>query len=97
MNWDELLDGARPFLSRVLAALIAACCMWLMRRWNFKIDQETQGALSDAVMLIIYAVLHKLIDKPVNPADSASKHLAQAGIVRADALKGGGSAGPAAN
>ena len=86
-----MFDALRPFLSRILASLVAACCTWLTVKFKIEIDGTTQTALSDALSVFIltssYAVSHRFLDKLWNPADSASSHLAVEGKTEVRAMK----------
>jgi uncharacterized membrane protein len=77
MNW------LRPFLSRLISTLVAALAAWLTTRYGINLDTETQGKIIEDVVTIVLpvfgivnSVVHKLIDKRINPGDTASSHLA---------------------
>lgn len=89
-----MFNSLRPFLSRVIAAAIAGLCTWLASHWAVDIDQDTRAQLVDAIVAflipvftVIYAVLHRIFDKWINPADAAGSHLAALGVERARDLK----------
>lgn len=72
----SLLDKLRPFLSRIIAAPIAAGCAVLLHKTGIAVDDTTVTA---AVVAGVYGVAHKVLDKVANPADTASAHLAAQG------------------
>jgi hypothetical protein len=56
-------------------------------KYKFDVDVETQLALTTFITGLTYGVVHKLANKFLNPADSASTHLAVQGKVDAQFLK----------
>ncbi len=77
------MDFIRPYVSRVIAAPIAALCAYLLLHWKVNIDTATQAQLASAVVAFvlpffaaIYAVIHKIIDSRFNPTDAANKVVA---------------------
>lgn len=86
-----MLDSLRPYIARILAAAIAAGIGALATKLGIDATSVDQTALATSVgsflTLVIYAVVHKLIDKKVNPADSASTHLAVQGKATVSAMK----------
>lgn len=66
----------RPFLSRILAPIIAGACGVLAHKTGIVVDDATVTA---AIVAGAYGVAHKVLDKKLNPADSASAHLAAQG------------------
>ena len=75
MNFDSL----RPFLSRVIAGLVASGAAYLQTKYGIVLDPDTKanlvvGAL--ATFSVLYPIGHRLIDKKINPGDAASKHMA---------------------
>lgn len=88
------IDSLRPFLSRVIAALVSTLATWLLVHYGIDLDDATRHQLVDAIVGIIiptftvaYALAHKTLDKKLNPADSASKHLAVEGKAESTAIK----------
>lgn len=80
------MDIIRPYLARVLAAPIAALCAWLLMHWQVNITTDTQAQLVTALVAfilpffgIVYAIVHKILDKWINPADAATTTLAAQG------------------
>lgn len=86
-----MMDALRPFLSRILASFIAAFCTWLTVKYKIEIEGSLQQALADAISAFVltssYAVAHRVLDKWMNPADTASSHLAVMGKEESAALK----------
>ena len=86
-----MMDFLRPYLSRILSAALAAGIGALVTKLGIdttSVDQaQLAGALGTFLSLVIYALGHKAIDKKVNPADTASKHLAVAGKIEAEQMK----------
>lgn len=86
-----MLDSLRPYLSRIISALITSGLGYLATRFGMKLESTDAVALAGSVgtfvTLVVFSVLHKLIDKKVNPADAASAHIAVDSKVRAATLK----------
>jgi hypothetical protein len=82
-----MFDSLRPFLSRIVATVLGGAFGWLTTKTGIEVDPATQASIAGAVVVGVYGVAHKLIDKKVNPADSASKHLAVDGKVAAEVSK----------
>ena len=74
-----MLDSLRPFVSRVVGAVIGALAGILATKVGIQVDPSTQASITTAVVVGAYGVAHKVVDKRLNPADSASKRLAVAG------------------
>lgn len=73
-----MLDLLKPFISRIVAGIVASFLAFLTAK-NINVDGDTAQqaiaaitGLALAVFSAIYAVIHKLIDKHVNPADAAA-------------------------
>lgn len=69
--------------SRVIGAWVAAAAVYLSSKFGIVLDDNAQeqimaGAIAVAFALAqtIYAIVHRVIDKRVNPGDAASSHLA---------------------
>lgn len=72
----------RLFAARVIAGFVATFVVWLSTK-HINIDHETQQQLVDGLVTwslgifsVFYPVVHKLIDRWLNPGDAASTHLA---------------------
>lgn len=71
----------KQFISRIIAAPIAALVTWLVAALTdvgiavgpgfAAVTEETLTLLALAVFTAVYGVAHKLIDRYVNPADDA--------------------------
>lgn len=86
-----MLDFLRPYLARIIAAAVAALIGWVVTKLGIDATSVDQTALATSVgtflTLVVYSVAHKLFDKSINPADSASTHLAVQGKQDAANLK----------
>jgi len=71
-----MLDSLRPFVSRVLGAVVGALAGMLSTKVGIQVDPSTQASITTAVVVGAYGVVHKVLDKRLNPADSASAKLA---------------------
>lgn len=81
----------RPYVSRFIAALVASMSGWLTQKAGIGIDADTQAAFVQIgvfVMLLIYGLVHRLLDRWLNPGDAASSHLAKVEAVETARLKG---------
>jgi uncharacterized membrane protein len=84
-----MLDGLRPFVSRIVGAVIGALAGALSTKVGIQVDPSTQASITTAVVVGAYGVVHKIVDKKLNPADTASTRLAAQGkeeIARASAM-----------
>jgi hypothetical protein len=76
---EEMLDSLRPFASRVVGAIVGALAGMLSNKVGIQVDPSTQASITTAVVVGAYGVAHKIVDRKLNPADSASGKLAVAG------------------
>jgi hypothetical protein len=90
----SILDSLRPFLSRILAPLISAVFTWLAVHYGINFADDTREQVIEALVVVIIplaqivnGVAHRVIDKKINPADTASTHLAQEGKAEVAAIK----------
>lgn len=81
-------------LARILAAWIAGLAGFLMAKFDIGIKPEDQAAIVTHLVGIIiptimtvYALVHKLLNKHLNPGDAASTHLAEKQAIEATRLK----------
>lgn len=81
-----MIDSLRPFLSRLIAPFVAAGTGWLFHRTGIVVDDAT---VTSAIVLGAYGIAHKVLDKKLNPGDTASSHLAVESKAEAYALKRG--------
>lgn len=93
-SMDDIFNYLRPFLARVIAGWIAAAAVYLQARFHILVDDQAQtqlvaGALSIlfGVGSTVYAIVHKYIDKRINPGDAASSHLAVTSMAVAAKVK----------
>lgn len=77
-----MINAIQLVLGRLLAAWIAALCIWLAARYNILIPDDAQvkivaGALAVLMALFttIYSLVHKWLDHHLNPADTAASVL----------------------
>lgn len=87
-----MLDALRPFISRYAAILVAYVGGWLTVKYGVDLPPELRDVLKDtlsavALFMVTYVTTHRLVDKKVNPADTASEHLAVEGKAEARAAK----------
>lgn len=69
-------------IARIAGALAAGILTWLGGLLGVEFSPEDNAALAGvivSVILIIYGVVHKQIDKRVNPADAADTSLIERG------------------
>lgn len=71
-----MLDSLRPFASRVVGAVVGALAGILATKVGIQVDQSTQASVTTALVVGAYGIVHKIVDKRLNPTDSASKRLA---------------------
>lgn len=77
----------RPFLSRILAPFITLLLSWLINKgidFGPGAGEEftEMGVMAGmAIFIAVNAIIHKSIDKKVNPSDAASDPLVKAGNV----------------
>lgn len=71
-------------LGRVIAAWIAGLATFLMTKYGVLIDAEQQKHLVEytvglilPLFITIYSILHKVLNKKLNPGDAASVHIAE--------------------
>ena len=70
----------RPLLARILAAWMAALSGWAATEVGVEITADEQGALVNVaigVAFTVYAIVHRLIDATLNPADAAKPSMAE--------------------
>lgn len=80
-----IFDSLRPYLSRfVIAPLAVAAVALIGKKTGIQVDSESLRVAAD---LAIYGAVHKVADKMINPADTASKHLAVSGVEEHNNLK----------
>ena len=72
------MNALRPFLSRLLATPIAALVAWLAAK-GMEVDEQTAEAfrttalfLLMGVFQLVYSLVHRTVDKKVNPGDAAT-------------------------
>lgn len=91
----DILDTLRPYISRVIASLVTALITWLLSK-GIDLGADAAGHLTEAGttlaiggFMLIYSIIHRSLDKKLNPGDAASSHLAKAEAVESKDLKAG--------
>lgn len=91
---NNMLNALRPFLSRLIAPFITAFLGYLALKFGIDFGADAAGNFTEYAVVVILAVftavsgvMHRLIDKKVNPGDAASSHLAATEKVEATMLK----------
>ena len=83
-------DSLRPFLSRVIAGLVAAGAAYVETKFQVVINPDTKAALVGGAMAaygVVYPIVHRSLDKSWNPGDAASTHQAVAEKAEVTAIK----------
>jgi hypothetical protein len=88
----NFFDSLRPFLSRWVGSLVGVGAAWLVAKYGFNVNQQTQHDVAEVLVLLITTLVvrdstHRAIDKKVNPGDAASMHLAVAEKAESAAIK----------
>lgn len=88
---NPMLNALRPFLSRILAPIITAGLAWAAIHWGINFGDDAAGHITEYAVVVLLAlfsavnaVIHKTIDKKVNPVDAATAPLAVAGKVESE-------------
>lgn len=78
-----MLDAIRPFLARIVASLIVALAGWLTTHWGVDFTGLDSKELAEnlvewmlPLLLVVYSLVHRVLNKWINPGDAASGHLA---------------------
>jgi len=77
----------QPFLSRIIGSLIGGVAGYLSTKLNIVIDPATQASITAAVVIVVYSITHRVIDRHVNPGDVASPILVQPAVIQKAELK----------
>lgn len=90
---NTAFDALRPYLSRLIAGLVTMLLTWLMSH-GIDLGTDAAGGLTEAGtalaiggFTIIYGLIHRTLDKKLNPGDAASSHIAKSDVTKADDLK----------
>jgi hypothetical protein len=86
------MDALRPFLSRGIGLLVGWLVGQAALRYGVTVPDEVRDYLIDGLNTMVgvlgtYFLTHRTLDKKLNPADTASSHLAAEGKVEARAIK----------
>jgi 20S proteasome alpha/beta subunit len=89
---NPMIDALRPFVSRLIAPFITALLAWAALH-GFDFGSDAAGHITEYAVVILVAgmqivngLIHKSIDKKVNPADAASSQIAA--VAKAESEKG---------
>ncbi len=76
------MDRLRPWISKIVAAPVAMGCMAISNKmgWTYVGDIQTQATIVAGLTWFLSEVVHVLVSKYVNPANTASAHLAVQGV-----------------
>ena len=84
-----MINALRPYFSRLIAPLVAALLLYLGTK-GINLPEDAAGHLTEvgaialvAVFQIISAIVHRTVDKKVNPADAAGANEAAEGKIMA--------------
>lgn len=76
----------RAIVGRAAAAIVAAIVTWIASVFGIEVTAETAATWTDALTVlgigfwgVAYAVIHKLLDRHINPADAAAPEAVEAG------------------
>lgn len=93
---NPMIDALRPFLSRIIAPVITALLAWAAIHLGLNFGDDAAGHITEyavvvlvAVMQFVNGMIHRGIDKKVNPVDAATVPLAVAGKVETKIAEGG--------
>lgn len=83
----------RPFISGIVAALVAGAVAWLAAK-NINVSQDTQQQIVEYVVAGLmtlfgttFHVVNKLVAKWTNPGDAATSQLAAEHVIENEQLK----------
>lgn len=80
---NPMIDSLRPFLSRAIAPFVTMGLTWVAVHWGIAPGADAAGHITETAVIIIvggmqivYGLIHRGIDKKVNPVDAASTPIA---------------------
>lgn len=86
-SWLRVIAG------RIIGALAAGFVGWILAKLGIELAPEDRNAVADSVVaagmtivLIAYSLVHKIVDRKVNPGDTASGRLAEMAKVQREHL-----------
>jgi len=89
-----LWNFLRPIISRVIGAWVGGLAIWLSAKYGVVLDENTQLQIIAGAVALLYAigqtvnaVVHRTLDKKLNPGDAASNHLADVEAKEVHVLK----------
>lgn len=65
------------FFSRIVGAAVGAGAGVLATKYGVDVDPGTQASVTTAIVVATYGVVHKVVDKRLNPLDTASRTAAR--------------------
>ena len=72
-----MIDTLRPLISRLLASLAPAVALWLGSKIGVDVPESTVREVFEiGLVLAVYAITHRVVDRKVSPGDTASPELA---------------------
>ena len=88
------MNALRPFISYILAPFLTAIAGWLMVNFGIEITNQQIHDIAEKLATYVFpllmmanGVIRTLINRKTNPANAATSHLAEEGVVKQDALK----------
>ena len=91
-----MIDFIRPYLSRIIAGGVTALTAFLASKLGVVLSPDDQATLTQGgvVLLIaltqpLYGLVHKFLDRWINPTDAADPVVAEAGVRSTRALRRG--------
>lgn len=77
----------RVLLGRLIGAAVAGLATFLMSKWGIMLDPDTQAQVTEqgviflmVIFTAIYSIVHKVVNKKLNPGDTASATLADRSV-----------------
>lgn len=87
------MNTLAPFLGRIIAIIVGWAAAQLAVRFGFQVDSATQAQLVEHIVNIVvlllgvYAMSHKWLNKWINPGDAASSNITKVEKAQAERLK----------
>lgn len=79
-----------PVISRIIAGLVGTLAAYLETKYQVVIAPDTKQALvagGIGTFGIVYPLVHRILDRWLNPGDAASSHLGAVEKAQAETLK----------
>ena len=68
-----MMDSLRPFVSRIIGAVVGALAGILSTSVGIEVDPSTQASVTTAIVVGAYGVAHKVLDRKMEPASSSEE------------------------